>query len=104
MKNFIPSVFILFLLTVFSSCEKRVCEKNSTATLIITNQTINPIQFYFDGVYLYDMIELTNETLEVNIGSHTFGAKTEGSTFADTLKWEEVQAFSVCENVEYTFE
>ncbi len=103
MKSIVP-VFILLLLFVFSSCEKRVCEKNSTATLIITNQTIEPIQFYFDGVYMYDLIELTKETLEVTTGAHTFGAKVAGSTFLDSLDWEEYQAFSVCEQVEYTFE
>jgi|GEM_PF-3273630 len=104
MKQFIPVSLILFFLAVFSSCEKRVCEENQTATLIITNQTIHPIQFYFDGVYLYDMIELTKETLEVTTGAHTFGAKLEGSVFLDSLHWEQHKAFSVCEQVEYTFE
>jgi len=104
MKKIIRFSFALVLLTVFSSCEKRVCEENQTATLIITNQTIEPIQFYFDGVYMYDMIELTKETLEVSIGAHTFGAKVAGSTFTDSLDWDEYQAFSECEQVEYTFE
>lgn len=101
MKSIVTG-FILLLL--FASCEKRVCEENQTATLIITNQTIDPIQFYFDGVYMYDMIELTKETLEVTTGAHTFGAKVAGSTFLDSLDWEVSQAFSVCEQVEYTFE
>jgi surface polysaccharide O-acyltransferase-like enzyme len=104
MKKIIPFTFIVLLLAFFSSCEKRVCEENNTATLIITNQTIEPIQFYFDGVYLYDVIELTKETLEVTTGAHTFGAKVAGSTFLDSLNWEQYQAFSVCEQVEYTFE
>lgn len=104
MKNTTRFTFLLFLLIIFSSCEKRVCEENQTATLIITNQTLDPIQFYFDNVYLYDVIELTNETLEVTTGAHTFGAKVAGSTFLDSLDWEQYQAFSVCEQVEYTFE
>ncbi|MCG3167884.1 MAG: hypothetical protein POELPBGB_03683 [Bacteroidia bacterium] len=98
------TVSILLLLLFFASCEKRVCEKNNTATLIITNQTIEPIQFYFDGVYMYDVIELTKETLEVTTGAHTFGAKVAGSAFLDSLDWEQYEAFSVCEQVEYTFE
>lgn len=104
MKKIIPFAFIVMALAIFSSCEKRVCEKNNTATLIITNHTIEPIQFYFDGVYLYDVIELTKETLEVTTGAHTFGAKVAGSTFLDSLDWSEYQAFSVCEQVEYTFD
>lgn len=104
MKKIVPFTFIVLLIAAFSSCEKRVCEENNTATLIITNQTIEPIQFYFDGVYLYDVIELTKETLEVTTGAHTFGAKVAGSTFLDSLDWEQYEAFSVCEQVEYTFE
>lgn len=104
MKKIVPFTFIVLLIAAFSSCEKRVCEENNTATLIITNQTIEPIQFYFDGVYLYDVIELTKETLEVTTGAHTFGAKVAGSAFSDSLDWEQYEAFSVCEQVEYTFE
>jgi len=103
MKKVTLIASVLFIITL-SSCEKRVCEENNTATLIITNQTIEPIQFYFDGVYMYDVIELTKETLEVSTGAHTFGAKVAGSTFLDSLDWEQYQAFSVCEQVEYTFE
>lgn len=104
MKKSVLFLNLIFFLIAFSSCEKRVCDDNNTATLIITNQTIHPIQFYFDGVYLYDMIELTTETLEVNTGAHTFGAKLAGSGYSDPLHWQKTKAFSLCEHVEYTFE
>lgn len=104
MKNILSAVLLLFTFVMISSCKKRVCDENQTAQLIITNQTIHPIQFYFDGVYLYDMEELTKETLEVNIGTHYFGAKLAGSAFDDTLKWDQVRTFAACEEKEYVFE
>ncbi len=104
MKNILSAVIILSTLVIISSCKKRICDENQTAQLILTNQTLHPIQFYFDGVYMYDMIELTKETLEVNVGTHYFGAKLQGSIFSDTLKWDQVRTFAACEEKEYIFE
>lgn len=104
MKNFFSGLLLFFFIIAISSCEKLVCEKNQTAFLVITNKTLNPVQFYFDGVYMYDMLSLTKETLEVAIGAHVIGGKPHGSNHLDTLTWEKPQSFSVCETVEYSFQ
>lgn len=97
-------LLICALAFAFNSCNKRDCEKFEFGTVVVTNYTNNPIEFYFDNVYLYDLQSLVTETLEIDAGTHTIGAKLEGATFADTLSWNETIVVEMCKKQEYKFE
>ena len=104
MKNLFFILLLFFLIIELSSCNKKNCEENHTANLIITNQTLESIEFYFDGVYLYNMMKLTTETLEVTTGTHVYGGKSQNSIYSDSLKWQFTRNFSDCQTEKQTFQ
>lgn len=97
-------LLILALGLAFNSCNKRDCERFEYGSVIVTNYTNNPIQFYFDGVYLYDLQSLVTETLEIDAGTHQIGGKLEGSGHLDTLWWDEKIKVDMCKKLVFDFE
>jgi len=97
-------LLLIALPLLFSSCLKKDCEKLNYGTLVLINHTNEPIEFYFDNVYMYNINSLETETLEIDVGTHRFGGKHYGSTFADTLTWDEVIDIGLCTEQEYTFQ
>ncbi len=86
------------------ACNKQECEKLNFGTLVITNLTNENIQFHFDGVNMYELTSLKTETLEIDPGLHTFGAKRYQSNTPDSMYWNESVNISLCQKEEYIFE
>lgn len=99
-------LLLLLALGIFSipSCKKRDCEEFQFGTLIVTNYTDDPIKFYYDGVYLYDLESLVTETLELDVGTHIVGAKDLDSTHFSPFDWLDTIEVSACRKEIMDFE
>lgn len=97
-------LLVLVLGITVTTCKKRECEDFQYGSLIVTNYTDDPIKFYFDGVYMYDLESLVTETLEIEVGEHIVGAKDYDSTFASPFDWLDTVSVGACRKEILDFE
>lgn len=97
-------LLVLALGITVTACKKRECEEFQYGQLIVTNYTDDPIKFYYDGVYLYDLESLVTETLELDAGTHIIGAKDIDSTHLSPFNWLDTVDVSACRKEVLDFE